>query len=160
MLIKGLHHVSALTAHADQNYRFYTDIMGLRLIKTVNQDDVSVYHLFYGDEKGNPGTELTFFEIPMAGRTREGVNSISATSLRVPSDAALAYWAQRFDEYEVPHGEIVQRGGRATLAFTDFEGMRLILVSDEHNTGVAGANLGIEALCQQSMASLDSAQFI
>ncbi|MCP1135611.1 ring-cleaving dioxygenase [Paenibacillus polysaccharolyticus] len=139
MLIKGLHHVSALTAHADQNYRFYTDIMGLRLIKkTVNQDDVSVYHLFYGDEKGNPGTELTFFEIPMAGRTREGVNSISATSLRVPSDAALAYWAQRFDEYEVTHGEIVQRGGRATLAFTDFEGMRLILVSDEHNSGVAG----------------------
>ena len=139
MLIKGLHHVSALTAQADQNYRFYTEIMGLRLIKkTVNQDDVSVYHLFYGDEIGNPGTELTFFEIPMAGRTREGVNSISATSLRVPNDAALAYWVQRFDEYEVPHGEIVERGGRATLALTDFEGMRLILVSDEHNSGVAG----------------------
>ncbi|MEK3922941.1 MULTISPECIES: ring-cleaving dioxygenase [unclassified Paenibacillus] len=139
MQIKGLHHVSALTAHADQNYRFYTNIMGLRLIKkTVNQDDVSVYHLFYGDEKGNPGTELTFFEIPMAGQTREGVNSISGTSLRVPSDAALTYWQQRFDEFEVPHGEIVERGGRATLSFTDFEGQRLILVSDENNTGVAG----------------------
>lgn len=139
MQIKGLHHVSALTAHADQNYRFYTNVMGLRLIKkTVNQDDVSVYHLFYGDEKGNPGTELTFFEIPMAGQTREGVNSISATSLRVPNDAALTYWQQRFDEFEVPHGEIVDRGGRATLSFTDFEGQRLILVSDEHNTGVPG----------------------
>ncbi|WP_339849688.1 ring-cleaving dioxygenase [Paenibacillus sp. FSL W7-1088] len=139
MQIKGLHHVSALTAHAAENYRFYTNVMGLRLIKkTVNQDDVSVYHLFYGDEKGNPGTELTFFEIPMAGQTREGVNSISATSLRVPSDAALTYWQQRFDEFEVPHGEIVERGGRATLSFTDFEGQRLILVSDENNAGVAG----------------------
>lgn len=139
MQIKGLHHVSALTAHAAQNYRFYTDVMGLRLIKkTVNQDDVSVYHLFYGDEKGNPGTELTFFEIPMAGQTREGVNSISATSLRVPSDAALQYWIKRFDEYEVPHGEIMDRGGRATLSFTDFENQRLILVSDENNTGVPG----------------------
>ncbi|KAA2301486.1 ring-cleaving dioxygenase, partial [Clostridioides difficile] len=87
---------------------------------------------------GNPGTELTFFEIPMAGQTREGVNSISGTSLRVPSDAALTYWQQRFDEFEVPHGEIVERGGRATLSFTDFEGQRLILVSDENNTGVAG----------------------
>ncbi|ETT32972.1 glyoxalase/bleomycin resistance protein/dioxygenase [Paenibacillus sp. FSL R5-192] len=139
MQIKGLHHVSALTAHADQNYRFYTNIMGMRLIKkTVNQDDVSVYHLFYGDEKGKPGTELTFFEIPMAGQTREGVNSISGTSLRVPSDAALTYWQQRFDEFEVPHGEIVERDGRATLSFTDFEGQRLILVSDENNKGVAG----------------------
>ncbi|WP_440117000.1 ring-cleaving dioxygenase [Paenibacillus sp. QZ-Y1] len=139
MQIKGLHHVSALTAHASENYRFYTNVMGLRLIKkTVNQDDVSVYHLFYGDEKGNPGTELTFFEIPMAGQTREGVNSISATSLRVPSDAALTYWQQRFDEFDVPHGEIIERGGRATLSFTDFESQRLILVSDEHNTGVAG----------------------
>ncbi|MBY0219532.1 ring-cleaving dioxygenase [Paenibacillus illinoisensis] len=139
MQIKGLHHVSALTAHAAENYRFYTDVMGLRLIKkTVNQDDVSVYHLFYGDEKGNPGTELTFFEIPMAGQTREGVNSISATSLRVPSDAALQYWIKRFDEYEVPHGEIMNRGGRATLSFTDFENQRLILVSDENNTGVPG----------------------
>ncbi|MBE7681156.1 MULTISPECIES: ring-cleaving dioxygenase [Paenibacillus] len=139
MQIKGLHHVSALTAHAAENYRFYTDVMGLRLIKkTVNQDDVSVYHLFYGDEKGNPGTELTFFEIPMAGQTREGVNSISATSLRVPSDVALQYWIKRFDEYEVPHGEIMNRGGRATLSFTDFENQRLILVSDENNTGVPG----------------------
>ena len=104
-----------------------------------------MYHLFYGDEKGNPGTELTFFEIPMAGQTREGVNSISATSLRVPSDAALQYWIKRFDEYEVPHGEITNRGGRATLSFTDFENQRLILVSDENNTGVPGANHGIRA---------------
>lgn len=139
MQFKGIHHVSALTASAARNFDFYTKVMGLRLIKkTVNQDDVSVYHLFYGDEKGNPGTELTFFEIPMAGRNRDGNNSISAISLRVPSDRALEYWRERLDEFKVEREEIVERAGRATLAFRDFEGQRLILVSDEHNAGVAG----------------------
>lgn len=137
--IKGIHHVSALTAKAPENFEFYTKTLGLRLIKkTVNQDNNSMYHLFYGDEKGNPGTELTFFEMPNAGQTRTGTNSISATSLRVPSDASLAYWKQRFEELEVDHDEITERAGRKTLAFRDFEQQRLILVSDEHNEGVAG----------------------
>ncbi|MFD1177112.1 ring-cleaving dioxygenase [Paenibacillus puldeungensis] len=141
MQFKGIHHVSALTASAARNFDFYTKVMGLRLIKkTVNQDDVSVYHLFYGDEKGNPGTELTFFEIPMAGRNRDGNNSISALSLRVPSDRALEYWRERLDEFKVEREEIIERAGRATLAFRDFEGQRLILVSDEHNAGVAGGH--------------------
>lgn len=81
LTLKGLHHVSAITGKAQENFRFYTEVLGLRLIKkTVNQDDISVYHLFYGDEKGNPGTELTFFELPMTGRNRAGNNSISALS--------------------------------------------------------------------------------
>ncbi|MFF3922517.1 ring-cleaving dioxygenase [Paenibacillus lactis] len=139
MEFKGIHHVSALTASASNNFDFYTEIMGMRLVKkTVNQDDVSVYHLFYGDEKGNPGTELTFFEIPMAGRTREGNNSISATSLRVPSDQALTYWAERLDQHGVEREDVKERAGRLTLAFRDFEGQRIILVSDENNEGVAG----------------------
>lgn len=138
MELKGLHHVSAITAKAPENYKFYTEVLGLRLIKkTVNQDDISVYHLFYGDERGNPGTEVTFFEIPMAGRNRDGTNSISALSLRVPADAALAYWSKRFDEHGVEHGEIMERGGRNTLFFRDPEGQRFFLVSDEHNRGVA-----------------------
>lgn len=139
MEFKGIHHVSALTASASNNFDFYTEIMGMRLVKkTVNQDDVSVYHLFYGDEKGNPGTELTFFEIPMAGRTREGNSSISATSLRVPSDQALTYWAERLDQHGVEREDVKERAGRLTLAFRDFEGQRIILVSDENNEGVAG----------------------
>ncbi|GAA0316063.1 ring-cleaving dioxygenase [Bacillus carboniphilus] len=139
MKIKGIHHVSAITADAARNYKFYTETLGLRLVKkTVNQDDTSVYHLFYGDEKGNPGTELTFFELPMAARTHEGVNSISSISLRVATDAALDYWVNRFDEYDVEHEEIKERAGRKTLAFNDFEGGRLVLVSDENNKGVAG----------------------
>lgn len=139
MELKGIHHVSALTAKAPENVDFYTKALGLRLVKkTVNQDDPSVYHLFYGDEKGNPGTELTFFEIPMLARKHEGTNSISATSLRVPSDRAIHYWKQRFEELDIEHEEVVQRAGRLTLGFKDFEGQRLILVSDENNKGVQG----------------------
>lgn len=139
MQIKGIHHVSALTANAAKNLDFYTDTLGMRLVKkTVNQDDTSVYHLFYGDYKGNAGTELTFFEIPMAAPNHEGVNSISSVSLRVPSDEALSFWKKRFEKHNVDHEEIKERAGRNTLAFRDFEGQRLALVSDENNHGVKG----------------------
>lgn len=139
LTLKGLHHVSAITARAPENYKFYTEVLGLRLIKkTVNQDDISVYHLFYGDETGNPGTELTFFELPNAGRNRDGNNSISALSLRVPDDQALEYWKQRFTALNVEHETITERGGRQTLGFRDHEGQRFLLVSDQNNQGVAG----------------------
>ncbi|WEG10821.1 ring-cleaving dioxygenase [Pullulanibacillus sp. KACC 23026] len=137
--LKGLHHVSAITARAVDNFKFYTEILGMRLVKkSVNQDDTSVYHLFYADERGNPGTDLTFFEIPFAGHTYPGTNSISATSLRVPSDKALNFWKKRFEAYGVDHDPISTESGRASLAFRDFEDQRLILVSDENNHGVAG----------------------
>lgn len=139
MNFKGIHHVSAMTANAKENYHFYTKVLGLRLIKkTVNQDDPSVYHLFYGDEQGNPGTELTFFEIPSLAKHREGVSSISALSLRVPTDEALKYWADRFQQLAVKHREIQTRARRLSLEFFDLEGQRFFLVSDEQNTGVKG----------------------
>lgn len=139
MELKGIHHVSALTAKAPENYHFYTKALGLRLIKkTVNQDDISVYHLFYGDEIGNPGTELTFFEIPNAARTHEGTNSISELSLRVKDDRALEFWKKRFDDLNIEHGQMTERFGRMVLPFKDFEGQRLLLVSDENNQGVTG----------------------
>ncbi|MGM7701495.1 ring-cleaving dioxygenase [Pseudalkalibacillus sp. Hm43] len=135
--LKGIHHVSAITGEAKRNYEFYTKVLGMRLVKkTINQDDPSVYHLFYADERGNPGTDLTFFEIPMAGQTYEGTSSISTTSLRVPSDEALDFWKKRFIKYEVEHGEIHHINDRATISFKDFEGQRLMLISDEHDTGV------------------------
>ncbi|TKC19329.1 ring-cleaving dioxygenase [Robertmurraya kyonggiensis] len=137
--LKGQHHVSAITKDAKRNYEFYTKVLGLRLVKkTVNQDDTSVYHLFYADERGNPGTDLTFFEIPNAGRTYYGTNSISTTSLRVRDDKVLQYWKERLAEFDVDHDEISKESGRATIAFRDFEGQRLMLVSDEDNEGVAG----------------------
>lgn len=102
--IKGIHHVSAITAKAQRNVDFYTKTLGMRLVKkTVNQDDPSMYHLFYADEIGRPGTDLTFFEILGAGHTYPGNNSISFTSLRVADDEALQYWLERFEEYGVDH---------------------------------------------------------
>ncbi|WP_010272197.1 ring-cleaving dioxygenase [Paenibacillus senegalensis] len=139
MNVTGIHHLSAMTANAKGNYDFYTKVLGLRLVKkTVNQDDTSVYHLFYGDEKGNPGTELTFFDIPRAARTYEGVNSISATSLRVADDEALRYWENRLNEHGVDAEPIREFAGRNVILFRDPEGQRLVLVSDEHNEGVPG----------------------
>ncbi|MBM7598827.1 glyoxalase family protein [Virgibacillus halotolerans] len=137
MIIKGIHHVSAHTAHASENYDFYTRILGMRLVKkSVNQDSPSMYHLFYADEIGNPGTDLTFFEIPMLAKTHRGTNSISNTSLRVANDASLKYWEKRFREYGVKQEEITERAGHQVLAFEDSEGQRLTLVSDEKNSGV------------------------
>ncbi|MFC4559963.1 ring-cleaving dioxygenase [Virgibacillus kekensis] len=139
MELKGIHHVSAITANAKNNYQFYTDVLGMRLVKkTINQDDPSVYHLFYADEIGNPGTDLTFFEIPNAGNTYPGFSSISGTSLRVPDDRALEYWEKRLDEHQVDHDGISEQYDRKVIHFRDPEKQRLTLISDETNTGVPG----------------------
>lgn len=139
MELTGIHHVTAITADAEKNYLFYTEVLGMRLVKkTVNQDDTSVYHLFYADEIGRPGTDLTFFEVPNAPNADKGTSSISRISLRVPNDEALLYWQERFKEYEVDQDEIVEQADRKTINFRDPEGQRLSLVSDETNVGVAG----------------------
>jgi glyoxalase family protein len=127
----GLHHVTAVTARAHENHQFYTHCLGMRLVKkTVNQDDVSAYHLFYADAHGSPGSDLTFFDWAYATRERYGNNSISRTGLRVGGTAALDWWLARFDELKIAHSPILQRGGRAVLDFDDFEGQRLSLVDD------------------------------
>lgn len=137
MNVKGIHHLTAMTGSAANNFSFYTEVLGMRLVKkTVNQDDTTAYHLFYGDEKGNPGTELTFFDFPNAGPMRKGVGSISNTSMRVASDAALDYWLKRFDDFDVKHEGITRFAGRHVIFFEDPEGQRLTLVSDENETGV------------------------
>ncbi|WP_339149395.1 MULTISPECIES: ring-cleaving dioxygenase [unclassified Sutcliffiella] len=138
MELLGLHHVSLLTAKAEKNYHFFTEILGMRLVKkTVNQDNTSSYHLFYGDAEGNPGTEITFFDIPGLGRTHEGVSSISSTSLRVPTTESLLFWKHRFSSLDVKHGGIEKRANRDTLAFEDYEGTKLILVADNEEEGVS-----------------------
>lgn len=131
MELTGLHHVTAITAHASANVDFYTRVLGLRLVKkTVNQDDVSAYHLFYADAVGSPGTDMTFFDWDAIGPQKLGVGQISATAFRVPGRAALTHWVERFDELGVSHGEIYERNGRATLGFSDPEGQQLELVDD------------------------------
>src|SRR5579864_4977685 len=129
MKLGGLHHVTAVTSHASRNVAFYTNVLGMRLVKkTVNQDDVSAYHLFYGDEVGRAGTEMTFFDWSMAGAHRAAAGMVGATAFRVPNRAALDQWAARLEAHGVSHGGIVERAGRAVLAFTDPEGQQLELV--------------------------------
>jgi glyoxalase family protein len=96
MKLEGIHHVTCITGDAPQNLTFYTDVLGLRLVKkTVNQDDPSVYHLFYADERGNPGSDITFFEYPGAQTGRAGAGMIHTIVWRAGSDAALDFWADR-----------------------------------------------------------------
>jgi len=138
MELKGLHHVTAVTGDAPANVDFYTRVLGLRLVKkTVNQDDVSAYHLFYGDEAGNPGTEVTFFDWPRSGPTVPGSGSISAIALRAPSREALAWWQERLSQEGAEQEAILEYAGRAVLEFADPEGQRLQLIEDAR--GKAGA---------------------
>ncbi|GIO43382.1 ring-cleaving dioxygenase [Paenibacillus apis] len=135
--LKGVHHVTAITSSAEKNYEFFTYVLGMRLIKkTVNQDDIQTYHLFFADDKGSAGTDMTFFDFPGIPKGTHGTNEISKTSFRVPSDAALTYWVQRFDRLKVNHNGIKEQFGKKVLAFTDFDDQHYQLISDEHNTGV------------------------
>jgi glyoxalase family protein len=141
MELGGLHHVTAVTTRASENVAFYTEILGLRLVKkTVNQDDVSAYHLFYGDELGRPGTEVTFFDWPhlRVAPNHAGAGEISATELRVRGREALEFWAGRLTEHGITHGGIEERDGGSLIALTDFEGQRLRLVDDGGAKGVPG----------------------
>jgi glyoxalase family protein len=131
MQLTGFHHLTAVTANATGNRDFYTRTLGLRLVKkTVNQDDVSAYHLFYADGEGSPGTDITFFDWP-ARRERRGTSSIARTGFRVPGADSLTWWSARLSDLGVSHGGILDRDGRATLDFEDPEGQRLSLVVDD-----------------------------
>ena len=130
MQLTGIHHLTAVTADAPGNLAFYTQTLGMRLVKkTVNQDDVSSYHLFYADGRGSPGTDLTFFDWP-AVRERRGGRSIVRTGLRVAGEASLHYWAGRLSEMNVRHAGVAERGGHLSLELDDPEGQRLTLVAD------------------------------
>jgi glyoxalase family protein len=130
MQLTGIHHLTAISAKPQENLAFYTGLLGMRLVKkTVNQDDVSAYHLFYADGKANPGTDLTFFDFP-AALERRGTNSISRTGLRVAGEKSLGYWKDRLKQAGGHTGDVTQVDGRLTLPFEDKEGQRLVLVDD------------------------------
>jgi glyoxalase family protein len=134
--IPGIHHVTAVTGDASGNVDFYTRTLGLRLVKkTVNQDDVSAYHLFYGDRLGSPGTEMTFFDWPDSPPARPGLATIAPVAFRVPGRAALEWWAGRLASLGVAHGGIEEAEGRLRLPFSDPEGQRLELVDDARPSG-------------------------
>ena len=130
MQLTGVHHLTAISAKPRENLAFYTGLLGMRLVKkTVNQDDVSAYHLFYADGKANPGTDLTFFDFPAAPE-RRGSNSISRTGLRVAGEKSLRYWSDRLKKAGGHTGDITEVDGRLTLPFEDSEAQRLVLVDD------------------------------
>lgn len=128
--IRGHHHISMITKNAQENNYFYKHVLGLRRVKmTVNQDAPSMYHLFYGDRTGSPGTELTFFEIPQVGKTYRGTNAITRIGLLVPSEESLYYWKARFEKYHITYGEITTYANYRALPFEDPEGLRLVLLA-------------------------------
>lgn len=131
MDLTGIHHLTAVSADIRRNYQFYTQVMGMRLVKrSVNQDDVRAYHLFYADAAGSPGTDLTFFDWAMP-RERRGTRSITRTCLRVNGEAAFSWWERHLTEAGVTlPGPAAERDGRLTLDFEDPEGQRLSLVDD------------------------------
>lgn len=130
MQLTGIHHLTAISADAPGNIHFYTRVLGMRLIKkTVNQDDVSAYHFFYGDGVASPGSDLTFFDFSTRPEKR-GNRAISNTALRVNGENSLLWWKEHFAAHQVKAGEIVERDERKILDFEDPEGQRLSLIDD------------------------------
>ena len=128
MQLTGVHHLTAISARIADNLRFYTGVLGMRLVKrSVNQDDVSAYHLFYADGAGSPGTDLTFFDWPVRPEGR-GTSSIVRTHLRVGRES-LEWWSERLREHGVAD-DPGERGGQAVVDFEDGEGQRLSLIED------------------------------
>lgn len=135
----GLHHITAITSDAEKIYQFMTQVLGLRLAKkTVNQDDIHTYHLFFTDAVATPGTDLTFFDFKGIQQRQLGSNSIQTIGLRVPSEDALSFFKNRFEKLEVSHQDIEHLHDMKYLAFQDFDGQQYALFSDEGVPGVEG----------------------
>src|SRR2546421_1423209 len=118
MRLEGVHHVTAITADAPRNVEFYAGLLGLRLVKkTVNQDDPTVYHLFYADQQGDPGSDIAFFEYPGARQGRAGAGMVHTVRWRVGSEDALDFWQKRLDNHVLSRED-------GWLTFVDPEGLR------------------------------------
>ena len=142
MKLEGIHHISAITGDAAGNVAFYTGVLGMRMVKrTVNQDEPAVYHLFYGDEHGSPGMDLTFFEYPGAGRGIAGAGMVHRIVWRVASAASLEFWRERLRSFDVP----AELKGESLL-FSDPEGLEHeLLVSTSQDTPLSASSPEIPA---------------
>lgn len=126
--ILGLHHITAIASDAKRNHTFYTEVMGLRLVKkTVNFDDPETYHFYYGDNIGRAGTILTFFPWQNIGRGRTGTGMATAIGYSVPRES-LSFWKKRFEKFNVVHEDAGQRFGEEYLSFSDPDGLNIDLV--------------------------------
>ena len=129
MRFEGIHHITLITGDAPRNVDFYTRVLGLRLVKkTVNQDDPTVYHLFYADEKGSAGSDITFFEYPGARRGKAGAGMVHRVVFRVGSDDALDFWDERLHREGV---SVSRHDGRLTFADPEGLGLELTVVETD-----------------------------
>lgn len=136
--LKGLHHITAITSSAEKIYEYFTNILGLRLVKkTINQDDINTYHLFFADDKGSAGTDMTFFDFQGINKAIRGSDEISRIGFRVKDDLSIEYWKKRFNHYGIDYKEILLFN-RKMLFFEDFDGQEYTIVSDENIQGVKG----------------------
>lgn len=131
-LITGIHHVTAIASNAQKNLNFYTGILGLRLVKkTINFDGPDVYHFYYGDESGTPGSILTFFPYQSLVNGRHGKGMLNTTTFSVPS-AAISYWLERFKRFGIKHKKPQERfDGETVVYFEDEDGLGLELVFND-----------------------------
>lgn len=133
-LINGIHHVTALASDAQRNVDFYVGILGLRMLKkTINFDAPDVYHLYYGDETGSPGTILTFFPYEGLSRGRKGGGQLTYTAFSIPQ-ASLRYWMDRLTHFGIPYAGPYQRFDESYLRFEDYDGMGVELVATTNDT--------------------------
>lgn len=145
LTLSGIHHLTAVTAEAAKNLNFYTQTLGMRLIKkTVNQDDTTAYHLFYGDGVASPGADLTFFDFN-TGREKRGTHSVTRTGLRVDSEETLNWWKEHLQNHNVGTSAIKERAGHVSLDFEDFEGQRFRMVIDNANKVIPWAKSPVPA---------------
>ncbi len=129
--VHGIHHVTAIAGDPQENYDFYTRVMGLRMVKkSVNQDAPDTYHLFYADGAGTPGTDLTFFPWPDMHAARRGVGQVVDVPFAIPS-GSLGYWQERLIDFNVTTGDVETRFGETTLPVTDPHGFKLALVETD-----------------------------
>jgi glyoxalase family protein len=147
MRLDGIHHITSITGDAPQNLDFYSRVLGLRLVKkTVNQDDPTVYHLFYADDRGSPGSDLTFFEYPGATRGRAGAGMVHRVVWRVGSEEALGFWAERLQTEDV-----ASEREPGWLRFSDPEGMGLelaVVETDDEPLVATHAEIPVEHALQ------------
>ncbi|GAB2825646.1 ring-cleaving dioxygenase [Ferruginibacter profundus] len=126
--ILGLHHITAIADNAKRNFEFYTNVLGLRMVKkTVNFDDPGTYHFYFGDEVGTPGSILTFFPWEGIGRGRTGTGMATEIGYSVPA-GSLEFWAARFTQFNVKHGAIAESFGEQYLSFEDPDGLKINLI--------------------------------
>lgn len=135
---KGIHHISIISGDAQTNADFYVKKLGLRMVlKSVNQDDPSTYHLFYANAEGEPGSSITFFPWKRAVKSKTGTGEVERISFSVPEDS-ITYWQGRFDKLDIPSDEPFERFGKTVLPFEDPDGLKLEIVEDNRSRELPG----------------------